>query len=243
MQKNLLENIIESAYHISYDKDAYGKINDALNDIEKYVNDKHFLKHRVYLNEIDAIRLRTKNLSDFPSDEDRILQKNIQRQVAALARNITQENKKVFIVHGRNTNMRDKVSSLLGRLKLDYVILESEHNSGATVIEKFLRNAEDCRYAVILFSADDIGKLDSELAATKHRTRQNVVLELGYFLGSVGRKNIIILHETGKEIEKPTDFDGIVYEPFDEYGAWKAKLIKEMRISGMYIDAALADRV
>jgi len=77
------------------------------------------------------------------------------------------------------------------RLRLDYVILEAEYNNGSAIIEKFLRNAEDCRYAVALFSADDVGKLNADSASLKHRTRQNVILELGYFLAKVGRKNIL----------------------------------------------------
>ena len=109
-------------------------------------------------------------------------QKIIQKKIANLARTIFEENKKIFVVHGRNINMRDKVCATLGRLKLDYVVLESEHNTGATVVEKFLRNAKDCHYAIVLFSADDIGKLNDSNAIFKSRTRQNVILELGFFL-------------------------------------------------------------
>jgi predicted nucleotide-binding protein len=138
--------------------------------------------------------------------------------------------------------MRDKVSSLLGRLKLDYVILESEHNSGTTIIEKFIKNAENCLYAVVLFSADDIGKLENSESDLRYRVRQNVIFELGYFLGKIGRRNIVILHEANKNIETPSDFSGIVYEPFDEYGAWKSKLIREMRNANIYIKPELADR-
>ena len=139
--------------------------------------------------------------------------------------------------------MRDKVSSFLGRLKLDYAILEYESNSGNTIIEKFLSNAKDCGYAVVLFSPDDLGGLNIHGEEMKPRVRQNVILELGYFLGTIGRKNIVILHTTGTLIEKPSDFDGIVYEPFDEYGAWKTKLIREMRKSKMYINQSLAERM
>ena len=84
------------------------------------------------------------------------------------------------------------------------MILESEHNGGTTIIEKFLKYSNECEYAIILFSADDIGKLIDSNEDEKFRPRQNVILELGYFLGTVGRKNIIILHEIGKQIEKPS---------------------------------------
>jgi predicted nucleotide-binding protein len=237
-----IEKLIESAYYFPYSKESFDLIKKALSTLTTFVEKNHFLKSKDYLNEIEQIRLNSEDLSNFRSAEDRLLQKKIQKNIANLSRKILEENRKIFIVHGRNINMRDKVSSLLGRLKLDYVILETEHNNGATVIEKFLRNAKDCRYAIILFSADDLGKLNQTGGTLKPRVRQNVILELGYFLAVAGRKNIVILHEVGKEIEKPSDFDGIVYEPFDDYGAWKGKLIKEMKKANIHIDQSHADK-
>ena len=46
-----------------------------------------------------------------------------------------------------------------------------------------------------------------------------------------------------KILKKPSDFDGVVYESFDEYGAWKGKLTKEMKKAKIYIDEKLADRI
>lgn len=238
-----IEKLIDNIYYIPYSGEAFGQIEKALTTLYRYIDSNHFLKSKDYLKQISDIRKLTDDLSTFKSDEDRLLQKIIQKKIANLARTILEENKKIFVVHGRNINMRDKVCATLGRLKLDYVVLESEHNTGATVVEKFLRNAKDCRYAIVLFSADDIGKLNDSNATYKSRTRQNVILELGFFLCLVGRKNIAILHEVGYDIERPSDFDGIVYEPFDEFGAWKAKLIKEMKKANIYIDTFLADRV
>lgn len=149
----------------------------------------------------------------------------------------------MFIVHGRNREMRESVSALLGRLKIDHIILDSEMNKGTTVIEKFLNHAKDCDYAIVLFSADDQGHLNQDGEISHPRARQNVILELGYFLASVGRQNITVLHEIGPKIEPPSDFSGIVDLPFDEYGAWKNKLLKEMRSAGIYIDKNQLERI
>lgn len=238
-----VKTIIKSIYEIEYTRDAINLTGKALTTIEDYVESNHFLNSKKYKKEIEEIDSLRENMSWLKSDSDRLLQRKIQKKISALAREVIDETKKIFIVHGRNINMRDKVSSALGRLKLDYVILESEHNGGATIIEKFLKYSLDCEYAIILFSADDIGKLNNSDELEKFRPRQNVILELGYFLGTIGRENLIILHETNKQIEKPSDFDGIVYEPFDEYGAWKNKLVKEMRKAGIYIDKYLEDRI
>jgi len=239
--KKKIEDLIISIYDIPYSKSAFNEIEQALIILREYVENNHFLNSKLYVKEIIEIDNLSEDLSVFKSDEDRLLQKRVQKKIANLGRKILEENKKIFIVHGRNINMRDKVSTMLGKLKLEYSILESEQNNGATIIEKFLKNASKCEYAIVLFSADDLGKLDEDEANFKHRPRQNVILELGYFLAHVGRKNIIILHETGKKIESPSDFSGVVYEAFDEYGAWKTKLIKEMKMSGIYIDKRLAD--
>jgi predicted nucleotide-binding protein len=238
-----IEKLIDSVYYIPYTKEAKQLIENALSTLKKFVHANLFLKANEYLTQIEYIRSQADNISSFRSEEDRLLQRKIQKQLANLGRTMLEENKKIFVVHGRNISMRDKVCATLGRLKLDYVILESEHNTGATIIEKFLRNAAECRYAVVLFSADDVGKLDDQQAVLKSRTRQNVILELGYFLGTIGRSNILILHEVGHNIEKPSDFEGIVYEPFDEFGAWKGKLMKELKRSGIYLDPKLSDRV
>ncbi|NOU16361.1 MAG: hypothetical protein HOO91_02235 [Bacteroidales bacterium] len=238
-----IEKLIEEIYDLPYTGDGFELIDKYLKKLKNFVESNHFLKGKDYLYNIEEIKEISRKLSTYKSDEDRLLQRQLQKKIANLARTILDENKKIFIVHGRNINMRDKVCALIGRLKLDYVVLESEHNSGATIIEKFIRNAEDCRYAVVLFSADDVGKLNQNESTLKSRVRQNVILELGYFLSKVGRNNIVILHEVDQDIERPSDFDGIVYEPLDEYGAWKGKLIKELKEASIYIDQNLAERV
>jgi predicted nucleotide-binding protein len=37
-------------------------------------------------------------------------------------------------------------------------------------------------------------------------------------------------------LEKPSDFDGVVYVSFDTGGAWKGSLAKEMQEAGLDID-------
>lgn len=241
--KNKIDKFISSVYQVSYGNDSGEILQEHLDQIKTIVEDTHFLNIKNYRKEIEKISEELEEVSLFRSDEDRLLQTKIQKRLANLARDIYEQNRRIFIVHGRDIIMRDKVCALLGRLKLDYVILESEHNNGSTIIEKFLSNAAQCGYSIVLFSGDDVGKLNDSKADLKHRPRQNVILELGYFLGNIGRKNIAILHQTGVEIDKPSDFDGIVYEPFDEYGAWKGKLIKELKKANFYIDNNLADRV
>jgi predicted nucleotide-binding protein len=239
-----LEELIVKVRYMEYNSAAHSTFDSICRTIEGSINEHHYQKSVEYLRKLQKITLQRENLSDFDgSKENRLLQRNIQRSLESLIREITTENKRIFIVHGRNTVMKDKVSGLLGRLKIDFVILENESNNGATIIEKFVRNARQCGFAVILFSADDVARLKDDENNYRKRVRQNVILELGYFLAHVGRENILILHEYGQDIEKPSDFDGIVYEPFDEHGAWKHKVIKELKKTGLFIEEKLVDRV
>ncbi|PSR51976.1 hypothetical protein AHMF7605_29145 [Adhaeribacter arboris] len=164
----------------------------------------------------------------------------------ALLRLINRENKSIFIVHGRDLQMREAVQSALRGLALPTVILEREDDNGQTVIEKFIKEAARCEYAVILYSADDEGRLRSKGRSKETplrlRARQNVVLELGYFLGKLDRKNIFVLHSE-ESIEQPSDFVGVVYQSYDKAGKWKAKLVRELKTAGFKIPTKFSDRI
>lgn len=101
---------------------------------------------------------------------------------------------RVFIVHGHDETMKLDVARVIERLGLNAVILHEQSDQGMTVIEKFEQNALDCNFALILLSPDDIGYCSSKSPEEgKCRARQNVILELGYFLGKLGRNKVLPL--------------------------------------------------
>lgn len=67
------------------------------------------------------------------------------------------------------------------------------------------------------------------------RGRQNVIFELGFFFGKLGRDRVAVL--LGPGVGEPSDINGLVYIPVDEAGAWKYQLGRELQSAG--IDAAL----
>lgn len=138
---------------------------------------------------------------------------------------------KVFVVHGRDDGMKQTVARFVERLGLEAIILHEQPNGGATVIEKFERSS-DVGFAVVLMSVDDHGGIVG--GPVQGRARQNVILELGYFLGRLGRRCVMILRQG--EVEVPSDFAGVVYQVFDEPGSWRVQLAKELQVAGYAID-------
>lgn len=138
---------------------------------------------------------------------------------------------RVFVVHGRDHGSRDAAARLLTGLHLEPVILSEMPNKGRTIIEKFEAYA-DVEFAVVILSPDDVGGLSRD--ALRPRARQNVILELGFFIGKLGRERVAALRPG--DLEEPADVTGIVYTPMDPAGAWKTKLGQELRAAGFKVD-------
>jgi len=140
---------------------------------------------------------------------------------------------RVFVVHGHDEGTREAVARFLERLDLEPIILHEQANEGMTVIEKLERHA-DVRFAVVLLTPDDEGRSLADAAGARPRARQNVILELGYFTGRLGRRAVCALHRGALEL--PSDYLGVVYVAIDEGGGWQLKLAKELRAAGFPID-------
>lgn len=68
----------------------------------------------------------------------------------------------------------------------------------------------------------------------KPRARQNVILELGFFLGGLGRKKVCPLYRCPMDL--PSDYIGVGYILMDDAGAWKYELAKELKAAGFSVD-------
>ncbi len=139
-------------------------------------------------------------------------------------------NHKVFVVHGHAESVNQEVARTIERLGLEAIILREQPNAGKTIIEKFEEYAKDVNFAVILLTADD--KMES---GNVFRARQNVIFEMGFFMGALGRNNVMCLLE--ENVEKPGDIDGVVYTLIDKSGIWKYSLVKELQARGYDVDA------
>jgi predicted nucleotide-binding protein len=159
-----------------------------------------------------------------------VLQQTLElEQPAALPRasTATSNSDHVFVVHGHDEGAKEAVARFLSKLDLEPIILHEQPSRGLTIIEKLLANAE-VGFAVVLLTPDDRGgpagaAYEDQLA----RARQNVILELGYFVGKLGRERVCALYKEGTEV--PSDFQGVVFVPMDLGGAWRLTLARELR--------------
>lgn len=140
---------------------------------------------------------------------------------------------KVFIVHGQDETIKQTTARFLEKLGIEPIILHEHPNLGRTILEKF-EAYSSVSYAVVLLTPDDVGGLASEQPKLSPRARQNVIFELGYFIGKLNRKKVCALYQKG--VELPSDYDGTIYIPLDEAGAWKFLLAKELKAAGFDID-------
>lgn len=163
--------------------------------------------------------------------------------------------RRVFIVHGKDHSLKEAVARLVAQQGYDPIVLHEREDRGRTIIEKFVQEAEDAAFAIVLLTPDDLGASRDEIEVGKHmmeipvdqmdglfarirpRARQNVVLELGYFIGALGRERVCaLISETS--IEEPSDYLGVLYVPVVnvEDTAWRYKLCKEMKAAGLDVD-------
>ncbi|CAD1789038.1 hypothetical protein CPBF426_28100 [Xanthomonas arboricola pv. juglandis] len=139
---------------------------------------------------------------------------------------------KVFIVHGRDVAARESAARFLEKIGIDVVILHEQANQGRTIIEKIVAHS-DVGFAVVLLTPDDEGR-SAGTERWEYRARQNVLLELGYFIARLGRENVCALKKGNVEI--PSDFAGVVWTAMEDNSGWKTELAKELKAAGYAID-------
>lgn len=185
-------------------------------------------KHRSFT---DSMSRRISNLESIIDRLELIPEKYVNKEADTPTKEKTN---KVFIVHGHDENSKISVARFVEKLGLEAVILHEQPNNGKTIIEKFESNARDVDYAIILLTPDDLASPVNNPNNTNYRARQNVILELGYFSGVLGRQNVCVLYKNGVEI--PSDYLGVIYTELDSSEGWQLKLAKEMKTAGMDID-------
>lgn len=147
------------------------------------------------------------------------------------SRSLIATKSKVFVVHGHNRSIKTEVENFVLRSNRDPVVLSDRSQPGENLIDELHQKSKDVKLAIVVATADDVGRGTNEPESVLHyRMRQNVMFEFGYFINKLGKGMVFVLHEMGVEI--PSDYNGVIYIPYDENGAWKVKLAKAMTLVG-----------
>lgn len=150
------------------------------------------------------------------------------------------ERTKIFIVHGHDTQALEQLELILRRLGLDPFILQNNDGGGNTIIEALEQQIyAEAAFGIVLMTPDDYGYAKAEGdEATRPRARQNVILEMGMVLASLGRDRMAILKKGA--LEHPSDVDGVLRLDFNDHVKEVAtRLATRMKKAGIEIDDAL----
>lgn len=137
-----------------------------------------------------------------------------------------------FIVHGHDHDLKNEVLLLFKRAGVNAWVLHEQADRGRTIIDKLIEETNPAGYAIALLTPDDLTHDGS------NRARQNVILEIGYFIGKLGKERLRMIVKG--DVEIPSDLWGVLYEKYDAGGAWKIRLLKEMQAVGIYVDLQAA---
>lgn len=149
------------------------------------------------------------------------------------------DSRRVFIVHGHDEEVKAVVARFLDNCGLEPIILHEQPDQGRTIIEKF-EDTSDVAFAVVLLTPDDVGglKQPDEQRSLQDRAGQNVILELGFFVGALGRNKVVALKKG--DLELPSDYSGVIFTPYEANESWKLHLVRELNAAGLNVDMNVA---
>jgi CheY-like chemotaxis protein len=147
----------------------------------------------------------------------------------------------IFLAHGRDAQAMNNVKQELeDRLKLGVIVLAEQTGGGRSILEKLEENSR-VEFAVVILTPDDMAcEATPEIAAGRSkpeytlRARQNVIFELGFFIGRLGRKHVFVLCKG--DVEIPSDYRGIGFISLNGDEDWRRKLAQELSAAGLDID-------
>lgn len=208
---------------ITIQDSEYPKYKETLDYLEKYEYIRPF-----NINNAGHVYIKTEAFDSFT---EQLLSQEVEDEAM-----VTEyDNKKVFVVHGHDHQLRDEVELMLRRIGLDPVILQNEANAGRTVIKK-IEDLTDVGFGIVLYTCCDEGRKKG--TDTLHdRARQNVIFEHGYLYAKLGRGRVAAINDAGIEI--PSDLAGVLYIPHSA-SDWKNQLMREMKAAGLEFDSTKA---
>lgn len=157
-------------------------------------------------------------------------------RAAPAAQPVADNKTKIFIVHGHDHAALEQLELVLRRLGLDPFILQNNDGETRTLIEALEKRIyNEAAFGIVLMTPDDFGYTKNKTNEDRQpRARQNVILEMGMIMASLGRDKMVILKKGNLEL--PSDVNGIIYLEFNEHVKEIAvKLANRMKGAGIPI--------
>ncbi len=163
------------------------------------------------------------------------LRRNPELLVRRKAQDSLRQRENIFVIHGRDdAKWRELKDIIQSEFRLNPIVLLQQPDAGCkTVIEKFEHYAQTCAYAIAVFTPDDEVSSGSE---TYLQARPNVIYELGWFCGRLGRESVMLLLKDGTSMF--SDFGGIIQKRFTQNVAEKiVELRRDLQAAGVLPEA------
>jgi predicted nucleotide-binding protein len=152
----------------------------------------------------------------------------------------------IFLVHGHDEPFLREIEQFVRCLGITPIVMKDVGGATTSLIEKFFEIGGAARYAIVLLSGDDMGasrdqyeEPDVGIRALQYRSRQNAVLELGFFYGLLGWENVFVLERMPPRkfpnFERPSDLNGVLFDRYDGTGKWRPELHKRLSNAGFKI--------
>lgn len=159
------------------------------------------------------------------------LRRNPELLVRRKAEESLRQKENIFVIHGRDeAKWRELKDIIQSEFRLNPIVLLQQPDAGCkTVIEKFEHYAQTCSYAIAVFTPDDEVTSGAEPYL---QARPNVIYELGWFCGRLGRGNVMLLLKEGTSMF--SDFGGIIQKRFTQNVVEKAvEIRRDLEASGV----------
>lgn len=96
--------------------------------------------------------------------------------------------------------------------KTEVTIWDKVFNSGGNTLTSLCEKAKNVDFALFIFRPEDLTVMRSN---PKPTVRDNVLFELGLFIGALGKDRCFILKPRGEELHMPTDLLGVNVDEYD----------------------------
>lgn len=154
-------------------------------------------------------------------------------------------NRRVFIVHGRDVYIKNKMIDFLREVDIKPIFwdeaLKECGNPNAYTLDIIKKGFELAQAVIIILTPDEnaslkqnlVGIYDEEVEKIRSQSRPNVLIEMGIAIGLYENRTILVKFGNAYI---PSDFSGKNYIKFDGSIDSKKSLVNALKISGCQVD-------